>query len=114
MTGWFGESWGAPVNDGPHVPTPVGSFCLDCGVKIEHGDRGLMIPHLGDPPTEQPHHLHCFLGAVGIPKTMNARAPQRPLTRGLALDLREQCWSIEQIAEEYGRDPSEVRALLSA
>lgn len=115
MTDWFGDNWGAPVNDeGRQVPTPIGQHCLDCRVKIEQGDRGLMIPHAGDAPSVQPHHLGCFLRAVGIPEVLPARHCQRPLSRGLALDLREQHWSIEQIAEEYGWDPGEVRALLSA
>lgn len=115
MTSWFGETWNAPINDGPHVPTPVGSHCMDCRVRIEHGDRGVMIPHItADGTVPQPHHLACFTHAVGIPNGVASKAPHRPLTRGLVLDLREQHWSVEQIAEEYGREPEEVRALLRA
>ena len=124
---WFGETWLAPVCDPrAHVPTPVGERCLDCRVTIEQGDRGVTIPYSrslsGKYPvedasdwlvTQEPHHLACFLSSMGI-EAVPQKVSHRPLTRALALDLRELHWSVEQIADEYGREPEEVVALLEA
>jgi hypothetical protein len=124
---WFGDSWLAPVCDPrSHIPTPVGQHCLDCRVKIEQGDRGVTFPYSRTrsghyPPdspedwliSNEPHHLACFLASMGIDSIVR-HAQQRPLTRTVALDLRAEHWTVEQIAEEYGREPEEVVALLQA
>ena len=47
--GWFGESWGSPICAlTSHRETPVGMVCLYCGVAIVEGDRGLILPYVGD------------------------------------------------------------------
>lgn len=72
----FGESWGAPVNEGVKVSTPAGEFCLDCDKPIFDDDQGLMLPHVtgaflkGGVPqprvVREPHHRDCFLRTVGL------------------------------------------------
>lgn len=63
---WFGPKWDAPLTDeAPQVQTPVGFSCMGCPEKIQEGDRGVTIPHLGilndsGRPTDMPHHLECF------------------------------------------------------
>lgn len=43
--GWFGASWGAPVNeDTRQLPAPVGEPCTRCGLVIKNGDQGVLIP----------------------------------------------------------------------
>lgn len=42
---WFGENWNAPINDTPHVDTPVGDICAKCERLIKNEDQGFMIPH---------------------------------------------------------------------
>lgn len=67
MTGWFGESWGAPVCDPEdHVRTPVGRACLWCGKPIEAGDQGLLTPCVNRawPVTIEAEHLACLLKRV--------------------------------------------------
>jgi hypothetical protein len=63
---WFGESWGAPVcAEEDRVEVPVGRPCLGCGVAIEAGGSGLVIPFLGvEAETEEPWHLDCFLRSI--------------------------------------------------
>ncbi len=65
---WFGESWGAHVCEGKHIPTPVGSVCFgSCGEPIAEGDRGVVLPFMGfdaDSPPEAPYHLACFMRSV--------------------------------------------------
>lgn len=71
MTGWFGESWGAPVNeDGNHIDTPVGEHCVECGVVITDGDQGFVIPHLGDEGTST-YHKACFFKTLGITEALS-------------------------------------------
>lgn len=117
---WFGPtSWGAPVCEpDKRVDIPVGQLCLDCRVRIERTDRGVMIPYARTrsgqyPPTSvqdwkvtlEPHHLACLLASMGLPVDVGARPERRPLTRSLALDLREQNWSIEEIAGSTTASP---------
>ena len=38
---WFGESWGAPINDPrSHVTTPVDERCIECLLLIKSDDQG--------------------------------------------------------------------------
>jgi hypothetical protein len=65
VSAWFGESWDAPVNDGPHVPTPVGKLCLWCTEAIEEGDAGVLLGALlkvGEP--SQAEHRDCFIRSI--------------------------------------------------
>lgn len=64
MTAWFGPTWDAPVNEGPHVPTPVGQLCLWCTEAIEDGDAGVVMPcvrEMGAAATLEPEHRDCFI-----------------------------------------------------
>ena len=73
---WFGKSWGAPVNeDTPHVPTPTGQPCLDCGDPIEEGDQGFMIPFYrgSGEVTNEAHHRLCFARQVIPPEVMEIK-----------------------------------------
>lgn len=66
---WFGrESWGAPVCDGEHAPTPAGTACAYCLRVVTAEDRGVLVPHLETrrAVTELPWHLRCFLKSVGV------------------------------------------------
>lgn len=66
---WFGESWGAPVNEAVHVRTPVGERCMRCDIVVVDGDQGLVIPFLADPGelwVERPWHLDCWYEEMGI------------------------------------------------
>lgn len=86
---WFGESWGAPVNETTdHVDTPVGESCAQgCGRPIAEGDQGVLIPGVNtltlqgrflmrDGSTEDTfvervqaehaYHLDCFLRSIGM------------------------------------------------
>lgn len=86
MSGWFGESWGAPVcEEDNHLPTPVGAFCLSCEEAIEPTDAGVVTAQSGldelaaalDPSDvllvdghrlvahHLPCHLRSVLGSVG-------------------------------------------------
>lgn len=67
--GWFGESWGAPVNDPElHKETPVGEICPGCQKPIREGDVGMLIPNIGlaDAVKLGAYHRNCFLRLVGI------------------------------------------------
>lgn len=72
MTHWFGESWHAPINTiCPHAPTPVGDLCGGCKTLIFEGDRGLLLPYVGEPGNPRQYvafHLACFLDSV-LPKS---------------------------------------------
>lgn len=71
---WFGESWGAPVNEtNDHAEVPVGKPCLACEGPIDPADRGIILPALTLDPdkprlVEVPAHLECVLVAVGLPE----------------------------------------------
>lgn len=73
MTQWFGQSWGAPINQSTrHVATPVGVSCVECGSTIQDGDQGVVLPRIhydeeGDlVPGQSAFHRACFMSAVGI------------------------------------------------
>lgn len=78
MNGWFGESWGAPVNESLlHVETPVGRKCYWCEEVIEPGDTGFMQTTIRkEGATIEPVHLECqmrsVLGSVGH---LNGKCP---------------------------------------
>lgn len=67
---WFGKSWGAPVCEGEHIATPVGTICFgSCAQPIVEGDRGVVLPFLGfegigHASPDAPYHLACFLRSV--------------------------------------------------
>jgi hypothetical protein len=65
---WFGESWGAPVNeDTQHVDTPVGEYCAQCDEPIQENDKGFVMPHINTyVQTEASWHLRCFLKNIGV------------------------------------------------
>lgn len=64
---YFGKSWSSVCEN--KVPTPIGELCYHCEELIESGDRGLIIPCVGDIVQERPIHLCCFIrevvGSVG-------------------------------------------------
>lgn len=42
---WFGPSWGQPGNAMfPHIDTPVGNPCSECGIPFTATDQGLAVP----------------------------------------------------------------------
>jgi hypothetical protein len=56
---WFGESWGAPMNnDCPNVPPPVGEMCSHCGEGIVAKDTGVIY---ANGPVA---HRNCFIRGV--------------------------------------------------
>jgi hypothetical protein len=64
---WFGESWGAPVNDPrAKIDTPLGTRCLECMLWIKNGDQGFRIDG-GENPGFSYFHKKCFLAAIGAP-----------------------------------------------
>lgn len=76
----FGPSWGAPACDEhssvPLVATPVGELCLYCNFRIQEGDQGLILPHLGVVVQhETPCHLFCFLRVLGLDDEALAHLP---------------------------------------
>jgi hypothetical protein len=67
---WFGESWGAPVNDpDTHVDTPTHRQCIECLRWIESDDQGMVIPTVPeiDPQGTVAYHRVCFFDVIGIP-----------------------------------------------
>jgi hypothetical protein len=82
VSGWFGESWGAPCcKPDDHVETPVDQTCLRCGEPIASGDQGLTMVHVEscDPPVASVRatHLDCFL------KQILPHGPDCPRCRGM-------------------------------
>lgn len=70
MVKWFGESWGAPVNDpASQVPAPVGQLCATCAKPVESGDRGVLIPTLDAAEVHTAWHLGCWFREIGIQVT---------------------------------------------
>lgn len=58
MSGWFGQSWGAPICDEtPHVPTPRDAECPFCEQPILAGDLGMALG--------RPHADSCPAGPMG-------------------------------------------------
>ena len=65
---YFGESWGAPVNEEvAQVATPVGDLCLHCHLPIQDGDQGYLIPYLPTQgsPRLAPRHRKCLAREIG-------------------------------------------------
>lgn len=61
---WFGESWGAPVNDETqHVPTPVGSKCYLCTKPITESSVGFAFPVTWEDEVLYAHR-GCLMNAV--------------------------------------------------
>lgn len=69
---WFGRSWGAPINEQPEDPIPVGRNCVDCEQPILYGDSGVTMMMLLTYDEESqlgqfvrvPSHLSCHMDAV--------------------------------------------------
>lgn len=64
---WFGQSWGAPINDeAPHQDTPVGGTCLRCKQPIETQDQGVTMMSFGLDweATRTASHLDCFMRSI--------------------------------------------------
>jgi hypothetical protein len=62
MINWFGEYWGAPINECPRCETPVGEQCTRCARPILDGDKGVTMPAMladGDTGVAA-FHLACF------------------------------------------------------
>jgi hypothetical protein len=67
--GWFGTSWGAPINEvQPHVSTPVGEDCLFCHEPIREGDQGYVMPFNDESEglMRVASHKRCQHRALGI------------------------------------------------
>lgn len=60
MMMWFGEDWGAPVNEScKQASVPVGRECLfDCEFLIAEVDQGFLIQ---GPDGYEPIHRHCMI-----------------------------------------------------
>ncbi len=68
---WFGESWGAPVNElCARIDVPDGECCPRCGRSIRPGDQGFQISGLAYDGTVEVFDFHraCFYGRVARPK----------------------------------------------
>lgn len=66
---WFGESWGAPVNEPENeIETPLLVQCIRCFEWFHFGDQGLSIPaSLSISPDGRVYyHLHCFMQEIGV------------------------------------------------
>lgn len=60
---WFGESWGAPINDPrARIETPAAEKCIDCSRWIMNDDQGVRIPSR----EFVYYHLDCFLRDIGV------------------------------------------------
>ncbi len=67
--GWFGPSWGAPVNEeGRHLAIPIGEACMYCNGRFRAGDQGLTMPHVGEGGASLVSvHIDCFRHEIGAP-----------------------------------------------
>jgi hypothetical protein len=67
---WFGDSWGAPMNDPrARIDTPTHRQCLGCFRWIESDAQGVQIaasPEVA-PEGTVVYHLDCFLEEIGVP-----------------------------------------------
>jgi hypothetical protein len=67
---WFGESWGAYVNDTTeHMDTPVGDRCQYCHKVITANDSGFELPVADLSGELEPavyYHRACLLRSVGV------------------------------------------------
>lgn len=60
---WFGESWGAPMNDDcPQVDVPFGAQCIHCLELIDEDDRGVV--YANGPVAHVECHFRSFAGGV--------------------------------------------------
>lgn len=88
---WFGESWGAPVNDDvPHAPTPAGEPCLFCAKPILEDDQGYLVPGITD--YEHPAHYDCMMDNLVGPgewKQLLARIVTMQAEQDVAAPTRE-------------------------
>jgi hypothetical protein len=70
---WFGESWGAPINDPrAQISNPVDTKCIDCGRYIESDDQGVGILSVGIDHSLDGYvyyHLDCFMRMLGLTPT---------------------------------------------
>jgi hypothetical protein len=67
---WFGQSWGAPVNDPrAHMSVPLGEWCIHCKVHFDHGDQGFGIAaHTSIAANGQVfYHRNCLFDEIGVP-----------------------------------------------
>lgn len=65
---WFGQSWGAPVNDPrAEMSVPLGERCVRCDEDFEHGDQGFGVAaHTSIAANGQVFfHKDCLLAEVG-------------------------------------------------
>jgi len=67
---WFGESWGAPINEqAQRVGTPIDQNCIACTKPIYWGDQGFVVAYLGigaERSGEVVYHKDCFFKDIGI------------------------------------------------
>lgn len=62
------KPWGAPVNEVcERAEPPVDAKCIGCHEPIQAEGPGVVLP-TGEPSTEEPMHLDCFLAAIGMRK----------------------------------------------
>ena len=63
---WFGESWGAPVNDETeHIDTPVDNLCWYCDRLIDEDDQGFELLRMTDEgPFVMIVHRDCLLRVI--------------------------------------------------
>lgn len=66
MLRWFGEPWGAPINEFcPQTHTPIGIPCGRCTRAIGEHDQGVYMLYLeATGHARKPLHLDCFLRGV--------------------------------------------------
>jgi hypothetical protein len=70
---WFGEPWGAPVNEfTERAPTPVGVPCTYCGQPIAEGDQGFLFPYRKGKDPWLPYHHACAIRSVVGPDAADA------------------------------------------
>jgi len=66
---WFGESWGAPINDPrAEVPVPLTDLCEACRDSFNAASQGIQMPYVGrEAPAS--YHLTCWLRSIGVQVT---------------------------------------------
>jgi hypothetical protein len=58
---WFGAPWNPNVcTPETRAKTPLHAFCFQCERPILERDQGVILA------SGEPHHLDCFLHAVGV------------------------------------------------
>lgn len=72
---WFGESWGAPVNEtNERMGVPLGRQCIACGIAFQPDDQGIETPAVGFKWPTVIYHKDCFMRSIlgpahGMPET---------------------------------------------